>query len=86
MKRVITFLALLLVVAGVLAPTPIHAGKVEDIVAEVKAACGKEIEREAAIRMVKALYVTCISGSMVDLENGCRIKCKKESGGGVFGE
>lgn len=65
---------------------PVSAGKIEDIIAAVKSECGKEMTKEEAIRSVKSVYVTCTPGDTVDLGEGCRIKCKKQSGGGVLGQ
>jgi hypothetical protein len=35
---------------------------------------------------MKSEFVTSTPGGMEDLDGGCRIKCLKQSGGGVLGE
>lgn len=60
-----------------------HAGKVEDVQAEVKKSCGKDISSEDALRYVKDLYLNC-KGGTVDLEGGCKAKCL--AGGAVVGQ
>lgn len=85
MKRIYLSLLALLLLSGIVS-FPAYAGKAQDIVAEIKTSCGKDIEKEAALRLIKKLYVTCAPGSMVDLEDGCRVKCKRERGSGVLGE
>jgi hypothetical protein len=51
----------------------------------VKAECRKDITSEEAVRHVKTVYVSCIPGGTADLGDGCQIKCKRQSGGGVLG-
>ena len=76
---------LLVCCLGMLA-MPASAGKIEDIIAAVKRDCGRDMTKEEAVRAVKSVYVACTPGGMVDLDGGCRIKCLKQSGGGVLGE
>jgi hypothetical protein len=74
-------LACILVVVAL----PASAGRIEDIIASVKAECRKDITSEEAVRHVKTVYVSCIPGGTADLGDGCQIKCKRQSGGGVLG-
>jgi hypothetical protein len=83
MKRIL--LVLLVGCLAILA-MPAAAGKIEDIIAAVKKECGRDMTKEEAVRGVKSVYVTCTPGGMAELEGGCRIKCLKQSGGGVLGE
>jgi hypothetical protein len=76
---------LLICCLGILA-SPVSAGKIDDIVAAVKAECKKDLTKEEAVRAMKSVFVTCTPGGMVDLDGSCRIKCLKQSGGGVLGE
>lgn len=62
-----------------------HAGKVEDVQAAMKKSCSKDVPTDEALRLVKNLYLTCDSGSKVDVD-GCKVDCLKESGGAVVGK
>lgn len=73
---------LLLAVLGVTSIA--HAGKVDDLTAAVKAACGKDIDRPTAISNVKTAYL-CTPGKKVDVA-GCSIDCLKVNEGSVIGK
>lgn len=61
-----------------------HAGKVEDVQAAVKAACGKDVANADALRLVKTLFLSCTPGTKVDAD-GCQVSCLKENTGAVVG-
>lgn len=61
------------------------AGKVEDVQAEVKKACGKDLPKEDALRNVKNLFLSCVPGDKVDID-GCKVSCLKENSGAVVGQ
>lgn len=62
------------------------AGKPEDIQAEVKKTCGKDISSEEALRLVKQLYLSCVEGTKVEVNSGCSVNCMKSAGGKVIGQ
>lgn len=75
----------ILIVSAVLAlSTPAFAGKADDIAGAAKAGCGKEVTKAQALKLIKKVFLTCKSGSQVDI-GGCQIKCMKENTGAVVG-
>ncbi len=62
-----------------------HAGKVDDVKAAMKKFCSREVENNEALRLVKSLYLTCVSGQKVNI-NGCLMECLKENTGAVVGK
>ncbi|HEX7674775.1 MAG TPA: hypothetical protein VF412_11425 [Bdellovibrio sp.] len=83
MRRVILLIAIF---NTFLAIQPAHAGKTEDIQAEVKKVCGKDISSNDALRLVKQLYLACTEGTKVEVEAGCSLNCMKSAGGKVIGQ
>jgi len=69
-----------------LATQPARAGKAEDIQAEVKKVCGKDMSSADALRHVKDLFLGCTEGTKVDVEAGCTLNCMKSAGGKVVGQ
>lgn len=63
---------------------PAFAGKAEDITIAAKESCGKEVTKAQAMTLMKQVFLTCKSGSSVDI-GGCQIKCMKENAGAVVG-
>ena len=61
------------------------AGTVEDVQAAVKTACAKDIPGDAALRVVKSLFLSCVPGDKVDVD-GCKVSCLKENSGAVVGQ
>lgn len=61
------------------------AGKVEDIQGAVKTQCKKELSSADALKLVKNLFMSCTSGSDVDVD-GCKVKCLKANDGAVVGK
>lgn len=61
------------------------AGKVEMVQEEVKKACGKDVPKEDALRLVKNLFLSCVPGDKVDVD-GCKVSCLKENSGAVVGQ
>ncbi len=59
--------------------------KVEAVQKEVTKACGKELGKDEALRMVKNLFLSCVPGDKVDVE-GCKVNCLKENSGAVVGQ
>lgn len=82
MKRIIMATLFLPVL---LAGPSAFAGKVEDVQAEVKKSCGKDVEKDQALRLVKNLFLSCVPGDKVDVE-GCKVNCLKENAGAVVGQ
>lgn len=80
-KTIMVMAALPIMLAGQMA----FAGKVEDVQAEVKKACGKDLPKEDALRMVKNLFLSCVPGDKVDVD-GCKVSCLKENSGAVVGQ
>ena len=81
MKKMILLAALSSLFVGSFA----HAGKVEDVQAAVKKACGKDVGNEDALRLVKTLFLSCTPGQKVDAD-GCSVDCLKENAGAVVGK
>ena len=77
-------LGVFLMGAACLMASPAHAGKVEDVQAAVKKACGKDVANGDALRLVKALFLSCNKGDKVDAD-GCQVECLKENAGAVVG-
>jgi hypothetical protein len=65
--------------------TSAFAGKVEDVQAAVKKACGKDVSNADALRLVKALYLSCTPGTKTDAD-GCQVDCLKGNTGAVVGQ
>lgn len=64
----------------------VNAGAVEDIIEHVKTSCGgKVIDAAAALKLVKPVLKTCGDSDMIDVADGCKVKCKKSGGGDVVG-
>lgn len=61
-----------------------HAGKVEDVQAAMKKSCGKDVANADALRLVKALFLSCTPGQKVDAD-GCQVDCLKDNAGAVVG-
>jgi hypothetical protein len=81
MNKVVVVVAVAISFAGNFA----FAGKVEDVMAEVKKSCSKDIPKEDALRLVKNLYLACVPGDKVDVD-GCKVSCLKENSGAVVGQ
>ena len=81
MKIFVVVVAAVLSCAGNLA----FAGKVEDVQAEVKKSCAKDLPKEDALRLVKNLFLSCVPGDKVDVD-GCKVACLKENSGAVVGQ
>lgn len=81
MKLVVVVTAAMLSCVGNIA----FAGKVEDVQAEVKKSCSKDIPKEDALRLVKNLFLSCVPGDKVDVD-GCKVTCLKENSGAVVGQ
>ena len=64
--------------------SPAFAGKADDIAAAAKNNCGKSVNKSQALKLIKKVFLTCKSGSQVDI-GGCQIKCLKENTGAVVG-
>ena len=80
-KWVVTTLALCTLFSGSLA----FAGKVESVQEAVKKACSKDIPSDAALKLVKNLFLSCVPGDKVDVD-GCKVACLKENSGAVMGD
>jgi len=78
MKRTLVALAV------VALASPAFAGKADDIASSAKSNCGKEVTKAQALKLIKKVFLTCKSGSQVDI-GGCQIKCLKENTGAVVG-
>jgi 20S proteasome alpha/beta subunit len=81
MKQMVVVVAVALSCVGNYA----FAGKVEDVMAEVKKSCSKDIPKEDALRLVKNLFLSCVPGDKVDVD-GCKVACLKENSGAVVGQ
>lgn len=82
MKKTTMMMAILpIMLSGKMA----FAGKVEDVQTEVKKACGKDLPKEDALRLVKNLFLSCVPGDKVDVD-GCKVSCLKENSGAVVGQ
>lgn len=62
-----------------------HAGKVDDVQSAVKSACGKDLGKDEALRLVKDLFLSCVPGDKVDV-SGCAVGCLKANEGAVVGK
>jgi hypothetical protein len=76
---------LLALVASLFMTQPAHAGKLEVVKDIVKSACRKDVDDNQALRLVKKVYLTCISGQDIEVEDGCKIKCLRENTGSIIG-
>ena len=74
----------LLVAAVLCFSTAVYASKANDIASAAQESCGKEISKSQALKLIKKVFLTCKSGSQVDI-GGCQIKCMKENTGAVVG-
>jgi hypothetical protein len=57
---------------------------VDDVQKAVKAACGKDIPQDEALRVMKDLMLSCSKGDKVDV-SGCKVDCLNDKGGAVMG-
>jgi len=83
MKKMVLMMATLSIIFSALSA---HAGKVEDVQAAVKKSCAKDVPGDEALRLVKNLFLSCVPGSKVELDGGCKVDCLKENSGAVVGQ
>jgi len=62
-----------------------HAGKVETIQQVLARQCDKKVRYEDALTLVRLLYLSCIPGTYVNVDEKCRVACLKPNSGAVIG-
>lgn len=73
--------AALVILSGEIA----FASKADAVRDAFKTACSKDVPADAALRMVKDLYLSCTPGTKVSLD-GCQVPCLKDNAGAVVGQ
>lgn len=70
---------------GVLFSGPAYAGKVETIQDTIQNSCNVKLSYEAALGLLRPLYLTCVPGTKVTVLDKCQVKCLKANSGAVIG-
>lgn len=66
-------------------PSYNNQGKTETIQEMLESECKTKATDEEALLLIRALYLTCVPGTKVFLDENCEVKCLKASGGEVVG-
>lgn len=76
-------LCLFFIVIGISGPA--QAGKVETIQETLQGSCNVKLSYEAALGLLRPLYLTCVPGTKVTVLDKCQVKCLKANSGAVIG-
>ena len=85
MPRLKSSIAVLFMGLACLIPRPCSAGIIQEVQVAVRSACKKELNDEDALRLVKDLYLFCVAGQNVEIDN-CNVPCMKQTAGAVVGK
>lgn len=85
MNGLMIFYSVFVMSVLMLGPTSAYAGKVESIQEVIDKECRKKISYEAALSLIRPLYLTCVPGTKVTVYDSCQVKCLKSNAGAVIG-
>ncbi|WP_295900078.1 hypothetical protein [uncultured Bdellovibrio sp.] len=83
MMKIVRFI--FLIVALLSLKSPAYAGKVESVQDVMKKQCSKHVSHQQALSLIRPLYLTCIPGTLVSVDEKCKVQCLKSNAGAVIG-
>ncbi|WII70646.1 hypothetical protein QJS83_09265 [Bdellovibrio sp. 22V] len=58
-----------------------YAGKVESVQEALVKQCQRKVSNEEALSLVRSLYLSCIPGTLVKVDETCKVICLKPNSG-----